>query len=547
MSGKVLYFSFIILLICSSIAQAKGQEEQKPKVVVGIVIENMRPDYIQRFWDRFGEKGFKKIYSEGTVCSNVKLSLHKQDYASGTATLFSGVYPSMHGIVAKKWYDCAKKEEIRCTQDEGCLTIGANTEAGKASPKNMASTTITDNLKINTRGAAKVFSVALNPESAMFSAGHAADGAYWFDIESGRMVSSSFYIKSVPDWVRFFNSENYADVYSHRTWATFNPEITYKECLPDNYIFERGYFGEFNTFPHPISKYIARTSNFKPFKTTPYANLMIKDFALKMIANEDIGTDNITDFVTMVFSSMDYENCSFGPASLEMMDSYLYLDQYIGEVIDSVETRFGKDNVLFFLTANTSASYPVEYLKEEFHIPVDYFNIENAIALLSSYLNISYGNAKWIENYSDLQLYFDHDLIKKSEDVTLEEISKSASKFLNQFEGIQISMPAYQLEQGSSNNGSLKPLYDTYYKDRSGDILYSLKEGWQPGYKFKHVNYTDQSRIQLVFYGKGISKKTINHTYSATDFVPTLSELIKIPAPDKCEGKIINEITNNSF
>ena len=261
----------------------------------------MRPDYIQRFWHKFQPNGFKKIYSEGAVCQNVKLTLHEQNYASGTATLFTGVHPSIHGIVSNKWYDRLKKKEIDSTEDDYYFTVGADTEAGAASPKNLLSTTLTDNLKILSGGKAKIFSAALNRESAVFAAGHAADGAYWFDTESGRMISSSFYVSTFPDWVRIFNSENYADVYSHRTWTTLLPETSYTESLRDDYLLERGYFGEFNTFPHSINKYIKRTNDFRPFKTTPSANMMIKDFTLRLLENEEIGTDNVTDFVTAVF------------------------------------------------------------------------------------------------------------------------------------------------------------------------------------------------------------------------------------------------------
>ncbi|WP_297090854.1 alkaline phosphatase family protein [uncultured Draconibacterium sp.] len=545
MKLSVVVIIVFLLFIFGGYSHAQNNLQSKnnnPKVVVGIVVENMRSDYIQRFWDKFQPNGFKKIYSQGAVCQNVKLTLHEQNYASGTATLFTGVHPSIHGIVSNQWYDRLKKKEIDSTEDDYYFTVGADTDAGNASPANLLSTTLTDNLKILSGGKAKVFSAALNRESAIFAAGHAADGAYWFDTESGRMISSSFYVSTFPDWVRVFNSENYADIYSHRTWTTLLPETSYTECLRDDYLLERGYFGEFNTFPHAINKYIKRTGDFRPFKTTPSANMMIKDFTLRLLENEDIGKDDVTDFVTAVFSSMDYENNSFGPASLEMMDTYLYLDQYIGELIDEAEKKFGKDNVLFFLTANTSASYPIEYLKEEFHLTVDYFNVESAIALLTSYLNITYGEQNWIEHYSDLQLYLDHDIINKSNQVSLNELREVCSNFINQFTGVQVSMPAFQLEQGSSANGLFEPLYNTYHKNRSGDFVYTLKEGWQPGYKFKRVNYTDQSRIPIILWGVGIKPQQINSTYNAADLVPTLAQLINVPIPDKCQGKIISEI-----
>ena len=330
-------------------------------------------------------------------------------------------------------------------------------------------------------------------------------------------------------------------MYSYHTWTPLLPEKDYTESLHDDYLLEKGYFGEYNTFPHSINKYLKKTDDFRPFKTTPSANLMIKDFILKLMDNEDIGNDDYTDFVTAVFSSMDYENGSFGPASLEMEDIYLNLDKDIEELVSTAEKKYGKENVLFFLTANTSASYPVEYLKEEFHLPVDYFNVESAIALLTSYLNITYGEEKWIEYYNDQEVYLNHTIIKKK-GLDLNEIRDAASEFISQFEGVQVSLPSYQLEQGTSVNGVLAPLYKTYSINRSGDFLFLLKEGWQPSYKFKKVNYTDQSHIPMVFYGANIKSQIVKENYDATDLVPTLSELLKIPAPDRCKGKIIDEL-----
>ena len=541
-------FAILVVVILLWINPAKAQkrveeETLHPKLVMGIVVENMRPDYIQRFWNKFQPNGFKKLYNNGAVCSNVNLTLHVQNYASGTASLFTGVNPSIHGIIGKTWYDRLKEKEQECTEDDYYFTVGADTKSGNASPIKLLSNTITDNLKIVSMGKSKIFSVAMNRESAIFSAGHAADGAYWLDTESGRMISSSFYVSTFPDWVRIFNSENRVEMYSFRNWTTLLPETSYNESLEDGYLLEKGYYGQWNTFPHTISKYIKKAGNYNPLKTTPYANLIVKDFTLKLLDNEDIGTDNNLDFVTAIFSSMDYENGSFGPASLEMEDTYLYIDQYIGELIEGTEKKLGKGNVLFFLTANTSASYPVEYLKEEFHLPVNDFSPESAFALLNSFLNITYGDAKWIEYYDDLQIYLDHELVKKN-NLDLNEMRDVTSNFINQFEGVQVALPAYQLEQGSSANGMLAPLYKSYVKNRSGDFLYSLKEGWQPVYKYKRINYTDQSHIPLIFYGAGIQPQKINEKYNAIDLVPTLSELLQIPVPDRCQGKAIKELVS---
>ncbi|HKJ78881.1 MAG TPA: alkaline phosphatase family protein [Prolixibacteraceae bacterium] len=524
-------------------AQQNKFDAQPPKVVIGLVVENMRPDYIHRYWNEFLPNGFRKLYSNGTVCTNVNLTQHAQSYASGTATLFTGATPSIHGIINKTWYSRLKEKEVESTEDDYYITVGSDSEFGKASPVKLLSNTVTDNLKIFTRGKAKVFSAAMNRESSIFSAGHAADGAYWYDPQTGRMISSSFYISNFPEWVRLFNNENYGQIYSYRNWTALLPSASYEESTIDDYILEKGYYDSWNTFPHNISKYSKRAENFGPLKTTPFANLIIKDFAKKLMDNEEIGQDNVTDFLTFTFSSMDYENGSFGPASMEMQDSYLYLDQYLAELISYAEQKYGKGNVLFFLTSNTSASYPVEYLQEEFHLPVDHYYPENSIALLTSYLNITYGQQKWIAWYSDLQVYLDHELIKKN-NVDLNEMRDEASNFINQFEAVQVAMPAYQLEQGNPGNEMLGPLYNSYAKNRSGDFLYTLKEGWQPKHKFQRTNYTDESHIPLVFYGKGIPAIKISTKYNAVDLAPTLSELMGIQSPNKSQGQKIDGLTD---
>ena len=540
---KIITATFIIITVFSAkiLAQPSyfGSTGQQPKVVIGLIVENMRPDYIQRYWNKFGNDGFKKLYTQGAVHTNINMTQHIQSYATGTATLFTGVHPSVHGIVGKTWYDRFRSNETDCTEDDYYFTVGADTEWGNASARKLLSNTITDNLKVFTRGKALVFSAAMNRETAIFAAGHSADGAYWLDPESGKMISSSFFVNTFPEWVINFNNENYPEMYSARNWVTLLPETGYTESVTDDYLLEKGYFGKYNTFPHKLGQYTRLAENLNPLKTTPYANLIIKDFAISLLENEPVGEDDITDFITFVFSSMDYENGSFGPVSIEMQDTYMHMDKYIGELIAFIENKFGKNNVMFFLTSNTSASYPVDYLKEEFKLPVDNFSPENAIALLTSFLNITYGQDKWIEYYDDAQIYLDHELLKKR-NISLEDIRNETSDFINQFEGVQLSITEDLTGRGSAPFGLLSTMLQSYFKNRSGDILYVLKEGWQPSYKYKKINYTDQSHIPLVFYGSVLQPQIINEKNNAIDILPTLCEILQIPYPDKCQGSSIN-------
>lgn len=538
-------FSILILvLFCTNHiwAQRTGyRTSNPPKVVIGIVVENMRPDYIDRYWNKFGNDGFRKLYTNGAVVTNMKISQHVQNYASGTATLFTGVYPSGHGIIDVVWYDRLRIREVSAIADDYFFTVGADSETGNASPKRLMASTVGDNLKLFSMNKSKVYSIAMNAESAILSAGHAADGAWWFDPVSGRMISSSYYVSTFPEWARDFNMVSQGDRYSGRNWVTLHPENYYTESLPDNHYLERGYGEKANTFPHSLNRLVRRAESFNPIKTTPFANTIIREFTTALLENEPVGEDNIPDMVTVVFSSMDYEYGSFGPASLEMQDLYLRLDQEIAELINFAEKRYGKENTVFFLTANTSASYPVNYLKEVFSMPVGDFRPESAFALLNSFLNITYGEAKWIEHLSGQQVYLDHKLIEKSK-VDLIDMRNQIADFLTQFEGVRVALPAHILEQGGSDNSALANLYRSYMINRSGDILYVLSEGWQPVYKFKRVNYTDQSHIPAVFYGAGIKPSIISSLYNAIDLAPTLSKILHISVPDKSRGKVIEGI-----
>ena len=509
-----------------------------PKLVIGIVVENMRPDYIERYWEQFGNNGFKKLYSRGTVVANMKMAQHMQNYASGTATLFTGVYPGFHGIVDAVWYDRLRSREVQAVTDDYYFTVGADSKSGNASPRKLLTTTIGDNLKLATLNRAKVFTVAMNAESAILAAGHAADGAWWFDPVSGRMISSSFYVSNFPEWARDFNMVSQGEKYSGRNWVTLHHESVYSASLADNHPLEAGYNGRDNTFPHALGRLVRRAESFAPIKTTPYANTIVREFAAALMMNEGVGNDAIPDLITLFFSSMDYENNSFGPASREMQDLYLRLDEEIAQLITFAEEKFGRDDVVFFLTANTSASYPVNFLKETFRMPVGDFNLESTFALLNSFLNITFGEERWIEHLSGNQVYLDRRLIERM-GIDLKAMQLSIAEFITQFEGVKAALPSYNLEQYPVYNGPLAALYRTYMMSRSGDVLYMLNEGWQPTHRFRRLNYTDQIHIPLVFYGARINSGIITEPFEAIDLAPTLSEIMQIPMPDKSIGRAI--------
>lgn len=519
----------------------KNSASGVPKIVVILSVDQMRTDYLTRYWNKFQEGGFKRLVNEGAVCSNAQLDLHVQKISTGTATLFTGVYPATHGIIGDSWYDRLKKKEINCIADDYFITVGSDSKDGERSAVKLLMPTVGDLVKINTRNKSKVFSVAMNDLSAVLSAGHAANGAYWFDTQNGNMISSSYYVDIFPEWVRQFNEKQYAKTFAQRDWTTLLPISGYDESLPDDYILEKGFYDKWNTFPYSMKKLKEKAVNYKFLKTTPFGNNIIRDFATSLILAENLGKDEYPDLLTLTFTSMDYENSSFGPASIEMEDTYLRLDQDIALLLEFLDKTIGKGNSLVALTSTCSSSYPVDYMKEEFNMPVGTFSPESAVALLKSFLNITYGQGDWIEFVGDHQLYFNRELLEKK-NVSLQDIQTKTANFINQFEGVKIALPSTSFEQGDYTKGQLAVIANSYNFKRSGDMLYQLEDGWLPVYKYERVNYNDNSNIPFILFGNTIKHQQIRKRIKGEDMIPTILEMLHMPIPDHCSGNAIDEI-----
>jgi hypothetical protein len=510
----------------------KYTDANAPKLVLVLSVDQMRTDYLSRYWNKFQSGGFKRLVNEGAVCSHAQLDLHVQKISTGTATLFTGAYPAAHGIVNDSWYDRLKKKEIKCIADDYFITVGSDSKEGERSAARLLSPTIGDLIKMNTRNQSKVFSVAMNDVSAVLSAGHAANGAYWFDTQNGNMISSSYYVDVFPEWVRQFNEKGFAREYTQRDWTTLLPIKSYGESLADDYVLEKGYYDKWNK---------EKAVNYKFLKTTPYGNKIVKDFALNLMIAEKLGKDEFPDFLAVTFSSMDYENNSFGPASVEMEDIYLRLDQDIALILDYLDKSVGKGNSLVVLTSACSSVYPTDYLKEEFNMPVGIFSPESAIALLKSFLNITYGQGDWIEVAGDQQLYFNHDLLEKK-NIPIEAIQVKTASFINQFEGIKIALPSSSFAQGDYTKGQLAVIANSYNFKRSGDVLYQLEDGWQPVYKYQRTIYNDNSGIPLILHGNSVKNTQIRRKVNGEDLAPTIMEILHMPIPDHCAGSILEEL-----
>ena len=331
---KRIFFTIgLIILGLNLSGQGAYLPPDKPRLVIGIVVEQLRFDQLEKFRDRMSENGIKRLINEGTYFRSAAYDYMLTQSAPGYSTIATGTEPSYHGITSDSWYVPLKDELIYCTKDVSVNPVGGSYESGLHSPVNLQASTFTDELKMATGGKSKVYAVGITEQSAIFSAGHAADGAFWFDNTTGTWMSSTYYMQNLPAWVNDFNAMRYPETYLNSPWNLLRPVADYSDCLPDSNKFETGFNG-LNYFPYDLKKMNQAagrnsTRTFSLLRETPFGDTFTTDFAIKLIEKEDLGKDDITDFLAICYSSTDYIGHRFGPSSVEAGDAILRLDKDI--------------------------------------------------------------------------------------------------------------------------------------------------------------------------------------------------------------------------
>ncbi|MFV0290530.1 MAG: alkaline phosphatase family protein [Mangrovibacterium sp.] len=504
-----------------------------------INIENMRPEYIQRYYYNFQNGGFKRLVEEGALCSNTRMFINDQNICTSTASLFTGSYPSSHGIINSEWLNRVNNKKVDATNTPNYQTVGGDSNEGKRSAENLLSTTIGDELKLNSNGLSTVYSISANAETAIFSAGHAADGAFWMEKTTGNMISSSYYINEFPFWALSFNNQKKAKHALDKKWELLylNP-INYKASSEDGSNFEIGFEGK-NTFPYDMQKIYSKTDNYSFLKNTPFMNNIITDFAIELFDKTRMGSDEHTDLLSINYSSLGGK---FGPQSIENEDFYIRLDQDIARLTSHITKAIGDENILIVLSSVSAENYSAEYLNS-LKIPNGYVKPDNIVALLRSYLNATFQQENWIQEVIDQEIYFNQELIKEK-GVNFNEMLEKSAQLVNQFKGVDIAVPTSIFLQGDFANSRLKSMANSYNFQRSGDLCFSVQPNWQTNYRFQNKLYTTDNRICLLFWGKGVKKTNCSEETNAIDMVPTIFYLLGKAQPQGCQGKIIKQITN---
>jgi predicted AlkP superfamily pyrophosphatase or phosphodiesterase len=537
---KILLF----LSICFLSIQINAQKTTQPKLVVGIVVDQMRYDFLYRYWNKYGDGGFKYLLKKGRSFENLHYNYVPTYTGPGHAAVYTGTSPAYNGIVANDWYDRKLGKSVYVVEDPNVQTVGSVSEYGKMSPDHLLTTTITDELEIFTNKKSKVIGIALKDRGAILPAGNMADGAYWFDPTTGNWITSTFYMNQLPTYVQTYNDKKLADQYLNQVWNTLLPIDQYTESTADETDFEIKFKKEEKpVFPHNLPA-IRGSYDFGLLSRTPFGNTFTTDFALEVLEKEEMGKDEITDFLALSYSSTDYVGHQFGINSIEAEDTYIRLDLELKRLFQYLEKNVGKGNFVIFLTADHGVVNAPAYLKSE-KIHTGGFQRKDYESTLKDFLNNELGSDNWVSHYDNQQVYLNRDLIK-SKKVDLKNIQDKVVEFTRDFEGVADVIPAHQMTTIALGNLMFQKIQRGYDYDRSGDVLLVLEPQWidddkaLKGGTTHGSSYAYDTHVPFIIMGKGIVAGGTNQEASIIDIAPTLANYLRIMEPSGCTGKVLD-------
>jgi predicted AlkP superfamily pyrophosphatase or phosphodiesterase len=540
-SKKIIVIVLMFFIAAISNGQLKNNAINKPKLVVGLVIDQMRWDYLYRFENRYSTSGFKRLQNKGYSFENTLIPYIPTVTAAGHTCVYTGAGPATNGIVGNNWYDKKYKKNVYCTDDSTVFGIGNADDQGKMSPKNLYTTTITDELKLSNNFKSKTIGIALKDRGAILPAGHNANAAYWYDDQTGKWITSSYYTNALPTWVNNFNAKDEAGNFMKQNWNTLYPINSYTQSTADNSSSEQD-LGELksHTFPYKLNEAVKK--KYSLFKTTPFANSFTFNFAKEAIVNENLGRNNVTDFLAISISSTDYIGHTFGPNSIEIEDTYLRLDNDIANFLQFLDTKIGANNYTVFLTADHGAAHSTNFLKEN-KLPSGLFKTSALETELKTLCKENFGINPIISE-DNFQLYLDYDLLEKN-NIDAQKVNNTIITFLKKKEYVQDAFETIKINNTTIAEPMKTRCINGYNAQRSGDIQILIKPGFSTYEKGTgHCVWNPyDAHIPLLFYGWGIpTGKTYREVYM-TDIAPTLAALLQIQVPSGNVGKPLVEIT----
>ena len=538
---KVISFLSMALLGCgtASAQQSNAAAIERPKLVVGIVVDQMRWDYLYRYQKRYTDGGFKRLLGEGFSCENTMIPYVPSVTAIGHTCIYTGSVPSIHGIAGNNFVKDGKK--VYCTDDDSVKPVGTTSVAALMSPRNLWVSTIGDEMKIASNGRAKVVGVALKDRASILPAGHNPNGAFWFDDQTGCFITSSYYMDHLPKWVEAFNDKRLPEQYLSQKWNTLYPKNTYTESTTDENEYENGIReGVKATLPLNLPE-LYKKYGYGIIRNTPFGNSLTLDMAKAAIDGEQLGADDETDLLAVSCSSTDYIGHQVGTHAIETEDTYLRLDKAIADFLTYLDSKVGKGNYLVFLSADHGAMNNAAFLQDR-RIPAGSWDASATAKKLNHVLAKEYPEAgdivKTVMNY---QVFFNRDEIK-SKQLDFDNIKQTVVNVLKEDPSVLYACDMAKASTESIPEEVKSRIINGYNRERSGDVVIILK----PNFYAHGMKGTDHgawnsydTHIPLVFMGWGIKHGATTKQTFMTDIAPTIAAMLHVQAPNGCVGKAI--------
>ncbi len=540
--NKLYLFLFFLVCFLSS-GNVKGEETRvpRPKLVVGIVVDQMRWDYLYRYYDKYGEGGFRRLMRDGFSCENLMIDYLPTITAVGHTSVFTGSVPALHGITGNSFTLRLTGKTVNCVGDSRERTVGSDSRSGERSPRRLLVTTVADELHLATNFRAKTVGVALKDRAAILPAGHTADAAYWFDSKTGRWVTSTYYMEQLPAWLETYNRTDPARRLVADGWHTLRPIGRYTQSTADDVPYELPIAkGVRPAFPYDTAR-LLEEQGYGVVTNTPFGNTLTKDMAKLVVEHEQLGTDDDTDFLTVSFSSTDALGHLMGVNAVEMEDTYVRLDRDLADFFDYLDTAVGKGHYTVFLTADHGGPHHAPFLRSH-DIPSGEWDAKAVVAGLDSVVQARIGISHAVSGIENYQVLLDREKLGTH----YVSAKKAASDYLRGRAEV-----AYVVDFDDASSLAIVPqairerVVNGFHRDRSGDLQIILSPGWYDA-SFGRVNHgvwcTYDSHLPLLFMGWGVKPGKSCAEVHMTDIAATVSALLHIQMPSGCVGKPIVDL-----
>jgi hypothetical protein len=535
-------FRRFILLVAGSVFASQGVAAQqpvateRPSLVVNLVMGGIPYDFFTRYGHNLSEGGFRRLMEQGVVFTAARYDYMPTDRASSLATITTGTYPSVHGVVGERWYDVQTGEEVELIADPGATGFGCEYGLGCYSNLNLIAPALGDRLRAESPES-RVVSIAADPVSAIVLAGLGTD-AYWVNTATAGWTSSSRYMLYLPGWVESFNDQYKGNTYlADWFWAL--------HLAPERYV-NRRYArvplpsgGRFLELPCVGAQSgAAGGGRYAPVVATPLASDLVADFAMQAVVHEALGRDDAPDILNVCFDAPRDIIARYGPESVEAEDMFYQLDRTLGALIGFIVSQVGEERVLFVLTSDHGSSASFDAVGPE----RERFNGVQFSAIVNSFLCARYEGDRWVTGYSNRRLYFDRrEAFERG--LSLDEVQRRASDFALQFRGIARVVPSCDLRGGAASDAYMQRLRNGYFPKRSGDLLVDLVPGRieeRAGVRSSAGSaYDYDTHVPLVMAGGGLPHARVEEPVDMASLPVTLARILGIQRPEAATAEAL--------